>query len=60
VLYMEWDRISESAAAAQSYLDEWVYGVKDRQEYWAKLGAETHARLAVAPRLAAPVNYGAY
>jgi glutaconate CoA-transferase subunit A len=37
-----------------------VYGVKDRAEYWQKLGAETHARLSVAPRLAAPVNYGQY
>ena len=59
-LYMQWDQISESPAGAQRYLEEWVYGVRDRQEYWAKLGAETHARLAVSARLAAPVNYGAY
>jgi glutaconate CoA-transferase, subunit A len=58
--YLEWDHISETKAGVQAYLDEWVYGVKDRSEYWDKLGAETHARLAVGPRLAAPVNYGDY
>jgi glutaconate CoA-transferase subunit A len=58
--YMEWDKISESTAAVGKYLDQWVYGVKDRAEYWQKLGPETHARLAVKPRWAAPVNYGDY
>ncbi len=58
--YMEWDKISESPAAVQAYLDEWVFGVKDRAEYWSKLGPETQARLQVKPRWAAPVNYGDY
>jgi glutaconate CoA-transferase, subunit A len=57
-LYLDWDRISESPAAVKAYLDEWVYGVKDRAEYWDKLGEEVHQRLAIKPRLAAPVNYG--
>ena len=58
--YLEWDRISESREAVARYLDEWVYGVKDRAEYWARLGEETHRRLQVVPCLAAPVNYGQY
>ncbi|MEJ5313675.1 MULTISPECIES: CoA transferase subunit A [Anaerolinea] len=58
--YLEWDRISESDEAVQEYLKEWVYGVRDRAEYWEKLGEETHRRLAVPPRYAAPVNYGEY
>lgn len=58
--YLEWDRISESDEAVQEYLKEWVYGVRDRAEYWEKLGEETHRRLAVSPRYAAPVNYGEY
>jgi glutaconate CoA-transferase subunit A len=37
-----------------------VYGVKDRDEYWQKLGEETHQRLAVKPRYSHPVNYGAF
>jgi glutaconate CoA-transferase subunit A len=42
------------------YLDEWVYGVADRHEYWHKLGSTTHARLAVSPNMSIPVNYGKY
>lgn len=58
VFYLEWDRLSATPAGVKAWLDEWVYGVKDRNEYWAKLGAETHARLKVRPRLSEPVNYG--
>lgn len=58
--YLEWDKISESPEKVKTYLDEWVYGVKDRVEYWEKLGAETHERLKVSPRPSAPVDYGEY
>jgi glutaconate CoA-transferase subunit A len=58
--YLEWDKISVDPAAVKTYLDEWVYGVKDREEYWQKLGAEVHERLQVAPRLSEVVNYGQY
>ncbi len=56
--YLEWDRVSASTESVQAWLAEWVYGVKDRADYWAKLGAATHARLKVKPRWSAPVNYG--
>ena len=58
--YLEWDKISQSQEAVQSYLDEWVYGVLDRNEYWHKLGPEVQARLDVQERLSTPVNYGKY
>lgn len=58
--YLEWDKISADPQATQAYLDEWVYGVRDRDEYWQKLGEETHARLQVPPQLSSPINYGAY
>ncbi len=58
--YLAWDKISETPEAVQSYLDEWVYGVKDRHEYWEKLDAQTRDALRVEPRPAAPVNYGNY
>jgi len=58
--YLQWDKISESADAASNYLDEWVYGVKDREEYWQKLGKETHKRLQIKPRFSEPINYGEY
>ncbi len=58
--YLQWDEISKTPEKVQEYLDEWVYGVADRQEYWEKLGAEVHERLKVGERLSAPVNYGLY
>jgi glutaconate CoA-transferase, subunit A len=58
--YLEWDKITEDPQRVKAWLDEWVYGVKDRAEYWEKLGEEAHKRLAVKPMFAAPVNYGDY
>lgn len=58
--YLNWDKVSENRNSVNSWLDEWVFGVKNAAEYWEKLGPETHARLAVKPRFAAPVNYGDY
>lgn len=58
--YLAWDKVSESAEATKQYLDEWVYGVKDRNEYWEKLGAETHKRLEVEALYSEKINYGKY
>jgi glutaconate CoA-transferase subunit A len=58
--YLKWDKISESSEAVKTWLDEWVYGVQDREEYWQKLGTETHKRLDVKPRPSATINYGEY
>ena len=58
--YLQWDKISESAESVKSYLDEWVYGVKDRDEYWRKLGEATHKRLEIKPRMSEAINYGKY
>ncbi len=58
--YLDWDKLSAAPETVQAWLDEWVYGVPDREAYWAKLGAEAHARLAVRPRWSEPVNYGEF
>ena len=58
--YLEWDEISKTRQGVHAYLEEWVYGVKDRQEYWQKLGPDVHARLKVGERPSAVVNYGGY
>lgn len=58
--YLEWDKISQDRQAVQRWLDEWVYGVRDRAEYWTRLGQETHKRLEVKPRLSQSINYGNY
>jgi glutaconate CoA-transferase subunit A len=60
VFYLEWDKISQDRETTQRYLDEWVYGVVDRNEYWQKLGSETHSRLKIASRPSIPVDYGQY
>ena len=58
--YLDWDKISQSREAVQRWLDEWVFGVRDRHEYWEKLGPEVHNRLRITSRLSAPVDYGQY
>jgi glutaconate CoA-transferase subunit A len=58
--YLKWDEISSNREASLSYLDEWVYGVKDRAEYWEKLGSEVHKRLKIGSRPSAIVDYGTY
>ncbi len=58
--YLKWDEISRDEKATEAWLEEWVYGVRDRAEYLRKLGEETLRRLKPAPAPAAPVDYGAY
>ncbi len=58
--YLQWDKISETDASITSYLEEWVYGVPDREAYWQKLGKEVQDRLKPQPRLSEPVDYGRY
>ncbi|MFN8398429.1 MAG: CoA-transferase [Anaerolineales bacterium] len=58
--YLAWDKISESKELTQKYLDEWVYGVKDRNAYWKKLSEKTHKRLKVKAQYSEKINYGKY
>lgn len=58
--YLEWDKVSSDPALTQQYLEEWVYGVKDRDEYWQKLGETKHEQLKVAALMSEAVNYGKY
>ncbi len=58
--YLEWDEISKTRESVMKYLDEWVFGVKDRAEYWQKLGPEVHERLKISSNPAAVADYGKY
>ncbi len=58
--YLAWDKISESPESTKQYLDEWVYGVKDRNAYWKKLSEKTHKRLKVKALYSEKINYGKY
>jgi len=64
--YLRWDEISRDEAATQAWLEEWVYGVRDRAEYVArgedvaKDGPAMKERLQPGDAWAGPVNYGVY
>jgi glutaconate CoA-transferase subunit A len=54
--YVGWEKTSRDPAALARYLDEYVYGVRDRAEYVAKCG--DLERLRAGTRVCAGVNYG--
>jgi len=58
--YLQWNDISKDVASFQMYLEKWVFGVKDRQEYVSKLGEQTIKRLTPPASWSKPVNYGIY
>jgi glutaconate CoA-transferase, subunit A len=55
--YVRWREISKDVAQFNSYLDDWVYGVRDRAEYVERM-REPLAGLKARSRLSVPVNYG--
>lgn len=59
-LYLGWDKISRDQALTEAWLDEWVYGVTDRQAYLEKLGEERLNMLDAGSQQSDPVNYGRY
>jgi glutaconate CoA-transferase subunit A len=54
--YVAWEAISRDPAALGRYLDEYVYGVRDRAEYAARCGGLE--RLRADTRVCGGVNYG--
>ncbi|NNN04586.1 MAG: CoA transferase subunit A [Elusimicrobia bacterium] len=55
--YVAWDKIARDQATFQKYLDEFVYGVKDRADYMRK-NPGLAERLKAKPRVCAGVDYG--
>jgi glutaconate CoA-transferase subunit A len=58
--YLEWDRISRDPGALCGWLDEWVLGTRDHEEYLAKLGEGRWAALTPGPAMSGAVDYGDY
>ena len=58
--YLGWDNVSASVESVKAWLDEWVYGVKDHEEYLQNLGSETRERLKVEENYSEKINYGKY
>jgi glutaconate CoA-transferase subunit A len=55
--YVAWDKTARDEASFKAYLDEYVYGVKDRAEYMKK-NKGLAERLKAKPKICSGVNYG--
>ena len=55
--YVAWDKIAREESSFKKYLDEFVYGVKDRAEYMKK-NAGLAEKLKAKPQVCAGVDYG--
>ncbi len=55
--YVAWEDISRDPAKLQEYLEQWVYGVKDRADYLARQ-PDLKARLTAKDHYCEGVNYG--
>ncbi len=58
--YLDWERISRDSGTLDSWLTEWVYGLRSHAEYVEKLGQERWATLTPKESWSDPVNYGEY
>jgi glutaconate CoA-transferase subunit A len=58
--YLDWDKTSRDQGMTEAWLQEWVFGVKNRQDYLSKLGVEKLNELKPGPMPALPVDYGRY
>lgn len=58
--YLSWDQLSRDQAQTEAWLDEWVYGVKDRAEYMKKMGGEVLGRIMPGAAPANSIDYGDY
>ena len=55
--YVRWREISQNETLFNRYLEEWVYGLRDRGEYVRRMGAQID-RLKARADYCEPVNYG--
>lgn len=58
--YLEWQEVSQTHEETKAWLNEWVYGVENRDEYMKKLGASRLLELEPSNSFAEPVNMGWY
>jgi len=58
--YLDWYEVTREQATTEAWLEEWVYGVRDRAEYVEQMGVDVWDRLGPGEAMAQPVNYGQY
>jgi glutaconate CoA-transferase subunit A len=56
--YVKWEDISRQPETYQNYLEAFVYGVRDRRGYLARLESGLLDKLKAKPRVCAGVDYG--
>jgi glutaconate CoA-transferase subunit A len=56
--YMQWDDITKEHESTMKYMNEWVYGVENREQYMKKLSAEKVIKLLPKACYSQPVSYG--
>jgi glutaconate CoA-transferase subunit A len=56
--YMQWDDITKEHENTMKYIDEWVYGVENREQYMKKLSSEKVSKLMPKACYSHPVSYG--
>lgn len=59
-MYLSWDNIAQTHERLTEWLNEWVYGVEDRNEYIEKLGVKRLLELEPKSKYSTPVNLGRY
>lgn len=55
--YVAWREVSKDVKRFNAYLDQWVYGVRDRADYIERMGTSL-TRLKASSQFCEPVNYG--
>lgn len=58
--FLYYDEITKTQAGFERYLNEWVYGVKDRKKYLELIGMEKLEKLRAGRQESGRVNYGCY
>jgi len=56
LFYNNWNELSHHPEEVQKYLNDWVYNIKDRQDYWKKLSPNVRNRLQVKDKFMPPAN----
>jgi glutaconate CoA-transferase, subunit A len=56
--YVAWEDISRDPKTYQNYMEEFIYGCRDRKEYLKKLGDEKFSKLKAKSRMCEGVDYG--
>ena len=56
--FREWSDMGRAEGAVERWLETYVWGTADHEEYLALIGPEVRTRLEVGEAMSGPVNYG--